>query len=76
MRLKERNSEIFWLAFKGLSRDEQRKVIERLLADRDFMEELKAIALIELRREEPSRPIEFTEGNPTERNKNNASFPY
>ncbi len=43
---------------KGLSPIWLRKVIERLLADRDFMEELKAIALIELRREEPSRTVE------------------
>ncbi len=47
-----------WVHKKGLSPIWLRKVIERLLADRDFMEELKAIALIELRREEPSRTVE------------------
>lgn len=50
-------AEAFWMAFQALSIPEKRAVIERLLQDGDFREDLVDIALIEKRRDEPSRPL-------------------
>ncbi len=58
MSLIEAKADVFWMAFKGLPRKERQSVIERLLTDKEFMEDLIDIATIELRREEPSRPLE------------------
>jgi len=54
----EAKAEVFWIAFKGLSKKERQLVMEKLLADRDFIEELLDTAIIEQRRSEPSRPLE------------------
>jgi hypothetical protein len=57
MAIKAFTAEDVWMAFQALSMPEQRAVIERLLQDRDFREDLVDIALIEKRRDEPSRPL-------------------
>jgi len=57
MATKAVTAEAFWMAFQALSMPEQRAVIERLLQDGDFREDLMDIALIEKRRDEPSRPL-------------------
>ena len=54
----EAKAEVFWLAFKGLPKKEQHLVVQKLLQDREFVEDLMDIALIEQRRCEPSRPLE------------------
>jgi hypothetical protein len=54
----EARAEVFWLAFKGLPRKEQQIIVQKLLQDREFVEDLLDIALIEQRRAEPSRPLE------------------
>lgn len=54
----EARAEVFWMAFKSLTREEKQAVIERLLKDKEFMQDLIDMAIIEQRREEPSRPIE------------------
>jgi hypothetical protein len=54
----EAKAEVFWLAFKGLPRKEQQLVVQKLLQDRDFIEDLLDIATIELRRAEPSRSLD------------------
>jgi hypothetical protein len=54
----EAQAEVFWLAFKGLPKKEQQRVVEKLLRDREFVEDLLDIALIEQRRSEPSRSLE------------------
>ena len=46
------------MAFKGLSKRERQFVIEKLLEDPEFREDLVDIAIIEQRRKEPSRPLE------------------
>ena len=51
-------AEVFWLAFKGLPKKEQQLVVQKLLQDREFIEDLMDIALIEQRRVEPSRSLE------------------
>jgi hypothetical protein len=54
----EAQAEVFWLAFKGLPKKEQQRVVEKLLQDREFVEDLLDIAIIEPRRSETSRPLE------------------
>lgn len=58
MRAEEAKAEVFWLAFKGLAKKEQQLVVQKLLQDREFLEDLIDIAIIEERRSEPSRPLE------------------
>jgi hypothetical protein len=58
MIIEEAIAEVFWLAFKGLPKKEQHLVVQKLLQDREFVEDLMDIALIEPRRSEPSRPLE------------------
>lgn len=53
----EAKAEVFWLAFKGLPRKEQQLIVQKLLQDREFTEDLLDIAIIEQRRSEPSRPL-------------------
>ena len=57
MILEDARSEIFWMAFKGLPKKEQQCVVERLLRDNAFREDLIDIAILEQRRREPSRPL-------------------
>ena len=54
----EARAEVFWMAFKGLPKREQQLVVQKLLQDQEFLEDLLDIALIEQRRSEPSRPLE------------------
>ena len=54
----EAKAEVFWLAFKGLPRKKQQLIVPKLLQDREFVEDLLDIAIIEQRRSEPSRPLE------------------
>ena len=54
----EAKAEVFWLAFKGLPKKEQHRIVEKLLQDRGFVEDLLDIAIIEQRRSEPSRSLE------------------
>ncbi len=54
----EARAEVFWMAFKGLPRKEQQLVVQKLLQDQEFVEDLLDIATIEPRRSEPSRPLE------------------
>lgn len=51
-------AEVFWLAFKGLPKIEQQLVVQKLPQDREFVEDLMDIAIIEQRRSEPARPLE------------------
>lgn len=57
MATKAVTAEAFWMAFQALPSSEQRVVLERLLQDGDFREDLLDIALIERRRDEPPRPL-------------------
>ena len=57
MNTNEAKAEIFWLAFKSLSKRDQQAIVERLLTEKDFREDLIDISTIEQRRNEPSRPL-------------------
>lgn len=54
----EARSEVFWMAFASLSKGERRAVVQRLLQDPEFQEELFDVALFLERQKEPSRPYE------------------
>ncbi len=58
---KEATAEIFWTAFKALSKEEQEAVLARLLQDEDFVEDLIDIALIEEARRETGRDVPLRE---------------
>lgn len=57
MATKAVTTEAFWTAFQALSTPERRAVVERLLQDEDFREDLIDIVLIEKRRPEPCGPL-------------------
>jgi len=54
----EAKSEIFWTAFRALPKKERAAVVERMLKDREFVEDLVDTVIIEQRRHEPSRTLE------------------
>ncbi|MCK4353596.1 hypothetical protein KAW65_09360 [candidate division WOR-3 bacterium] len=58
MSVKEAKAEVFWMAFSTLQKKERQSVIERLLKDTEFREDLIDMAILEQRREESSRPLE------------------
>lgn len=49
--------EVFWRAFRGLSRPEKNAFVGYILQDREFSEDLRDLALIESRRGESGRPL-------------------
>lgn len=58
MNTTEATAEVFLTAFRGLSKKERGAVVEKLLQDKDFMEDLIDIVIIEQRQEEPSRSLD------------------
>ena len=50
-------AEIFLTAFYALSKRDQTTVVQRLLEDQEFLEDLMDVAVLEQRRHEPSRPL-------------------
>ena len=54
----EATSMVFWTAFRALPKVEKVAVVERLLKDKEFMEDLIDIVILEQRRREPSRSLE------------------
>ena len=51
-------AEVFWLAFKSLSAEDQGAFLDRLLRDPEFFEDIADSILIIEREHEPSRPFE------------------
>lgn len=58
MSISQAKAEVFWMAFRGLPKREKQSVIERLLKDKEFMEDLIDVAILKQRRQEPSRLLE------------------
>lgn len=50
-------AEVIWRALKGISREDQRLFIQRIIADENLRQDLIDLALIEERRDEPERPL-------------------
>jgi hypothetical protein len=53
----EATAEVFWTAFNVLPREDKQAVIRRLIQDDSLRRDLMDLALIEERRNEPSRPL-------------------
>ena len=51
-------AEVFWTAFRTMTKEERRAFLERLVGDRRLREDLLDAALIEERKHEPTRPLE------------------
>ena len=51
-------ADIFWLAFQALPKKERGTVVERLLQDREFREDVIDLATIEKRKKEPARKLD------------------
>ena len=54
----EATAEVFWTAFRALSKKEREAVVERLLRDEEFMEDLIDSVILEQRQKEPSRSLD------------------
>ncbi len=54
----EATSEVFMTAFRALPKKAREAVLEKMLGDKEFREDLIDAAIIEQRRKEPSRPLE------------------
>lgn len=53
----EATAEVFWTAFNVLPREDKQAVIQRILQDEHLRRDLMDLALLEERRDEPSRPL-------------------
>lgn len=54
----EATSEVFMTAFRALPKKTRAAVVDKMLGDKDFREDLMDAAIIKKRRKEPSRPLE------------------
>ncbi|MFC1717457.1 hypothetical protein ACFL6S_27600 [Candidatus Poribacteria bacterium] len=54
----EATAEVFWTAFRALPKKEREAIVERLLRDEEFMEDLIDIVILEERQNEPSRSLD------------------
>ena len=54
----EATSEVFWTAFRALPKKQRGAVLEKMLKDREFVEDLIDTVIIEQRRKEPSRSLD------------------
>ncbi len=54
----EATAEVFWTAFRALRKKEKKAVVEKLLRDKDFKEDLVDTVIIEQRQKEPSRSLD------------------
>ncbi|MDA8325210.1 MAG: hypothetical protein M0033_03235 [Nitrospiraceae bacterium] len=58
MTIAEATSEVFWTAFRALPKKQRGAVLEKMLKDKEFIEDLIDTVIIEQRRKEPSRSLE------------------
>jgi hypothetical protein len=56
--LRQAPSEVFWTAFRALPKRQRVAVIDKLLKDKEFIEDLIDIVIIEQRSKEPSRSLD------------------
>jgi hypothetical protein len=54
----EATSEVFMTAFRALPKRAREAVVDKMLSDKVFLEDLVDAAIIEQRRKEPSRTLE------------------
>jgi hypothetical protein len=58
MKTTDATSEVFMTAFRALPKKVREAVVDKMLSDKEFREDLMDAAIIEQRRKEPSRPLE------------------
>ncbi len=51
-------AEVFWTAFRALSKKEQEAFLHRLLRDKSLREDMIDISILEQRKNEPSRSLD------------------
>ena len=54
----EATSEVFLTAFRALPKKAREAVVEKMLSDEEFLEDLVETVIIEQRRKEPSRNLD------------------
>jgi len=54
----EATSEVFLTAFRALPKKAREAVVEKMLSDKEFVEDLLDTVIIEQRRKEPSRDLD------------------
>ena len=54
----EATSEVFLTAFRALPKKAREAVVEKMLGDKEFLEDLMDTVIIEQRRKEPSRNLD------------------
>ena len=54
----EATSEVFLTAFRALPKKAREAVVEKMLSDKEILEDLMDIVIIEQRRKEPSRNLD------------------
>ncbi len=54
----EATSEVFLTAFRALPKKAREAVVEKMLSDKEFLEDLTDTVIIEQRRKEPSRNLD------------------
>lgn len=56
--------EVFWLAFRSLPKKERREFYEKLANDREFLQDVRDLALVDKRRKESSKSLDdYLAGN-------------
>jgi len=55
---REATAEIFWTAFRALPKKSRQTIVEKLLQDMDFREDLIDTIILEQRKNEPSRSLD------------------
>jgi len=58
MTSQEAIAEVFWTAFKALTREQQDVFIQKLLEDPSLAEDIEDILIAQSRRSESTRPLE------------------
>ncbi|MBM3212936.1 hypothetical protein FJZ33_11995 [Candidatus Poribacteria bacterium] len=58
MTVKKATAEVFWTAFRSLTKEERDAVVQKLLEDSEFMEDLTDIVILKQRQNEPSRSLD------------------
>ena len=58
MDVTETTAEVFLTAFRALPKKERKSIVEKLLKDKEFMDDLIDIVIFEQRKSEPSRLID------------------
>lgn len=54
----EAAAEVFWTAFRALPKKERKAIVEKLMRDREFGEDLNDMAILEERKKEASRSLD------------------